>query len=197
MTRADVRAEVLKLLTLPALRWTIALTWAATALLAFAAHRTTPHADPITTALRWTQAGYLVFGVLTATQEYEPGGQIRATLLAMPHRWRLTFAKTAATALVTLPLAAPAGPSTAAYLIGVVLVGAAAGSLSRSPIAGVASAVTLYLLVCPIVRAGAPSVSPWLPDTTLTDPSHGAAAAAIWPTAATLTAGAFFHRRNA
>ncbi|WP_250009242.1 hypothetical protein [Actinoplanes sp. M2I2] len=186
-----MHAELSKLVTLPSLRWTACLTWAATLVIALAAHRAAPGSDPIRMALPWTQAGFLVFGVLAATQEYEPGGQVRATLLAVPRRLHLAAAKSAALLLVALALAAPARSP---YLASVALVGAAWGCLLRSPVAGVASALTMYLVVCPVLRARFPDSSAWLPDAGLLDPSVGDLA---WPVGAALLAAFVFRRRNA
>ncbi|WP_250030130.1 hypothetical protein [Paractinoplanes maris] len=192
-----VHAELRKLITLPSLRWTAALTWAATLVLALAVRRVAPQEDPIRAALRWTQAGFLVFGVLAATQEYEPGGQIRATLLAVPRRWTLAAAKAVALIVVALALAAPAGSP---YLVGVALVGAALGSLLRSSVAGVALGLAIYLVASPAMRARLPGSGPWLPDAGLAAevwPPGATLTAAAWPLAATLVAAVVLRRRNA
>jgi len=99
-----LRAELRKLLTLPSLRLTALLTWAGTALLAYA-NVSTASADGLA-PLGYTQAGFLVLGVLATASEYQAGGQIRTTLLAMPRRLPLHAAKTLTLAAVTLPVAA-------------------------------------------------------------------------------------------
>ncbi|WP_202996653.1 hypothetical protein [Paractinoplanes lichenicola] len=200
-----MRAELGKLASLPGLRWTASLTWAATALLAFAAHRAVPAEDPVLTALRWTQVGFLILGVLAATQEYEAGGQIRATLLAAPRRNRLAAAKAIAVAVASVVMAAPIvlappaplRPSWAAYLVGVTLIGVAAGLLFRNALAATTVLLTTYLVACPLLRSYAPASSPWLPDTALLEPSRGAAAATLWPLALLTVAALAFRRRNA
>lgn len=55
--------------------------------------------------LGYTQAGFLVLGVLAAASEYEEGSQIRTTLLAMPRRLPLQAVKALALGAVTLPVA--------------------------------------------------------------------------------------------
>ncbi|MBB4691048.1 hypothetical protein [Paractinoplanes abujensis] len=215
MRASVVRAELDKLITLPALRWVALLTWAATAVLALAAHRAAPADDPVLTALRWTQAGFLILGVLAATQEYEPGGQIRATLLASPRRYRLAAAKAGAVVAGAVALAFPivlaspiASASTAstlvaaslsvvAYLAGLTLIGAAAGMLLRNAPAATTTVLTTYLIVCPLARAAVPGSASWLPDTALLEPSLGAAAATLWPAITAAAAAAIFRRRDA
>jgi len=192
--RNAVHAELRKLGTLPSLRWAAGLTWAATVLLAVAAHRAAPGADPIRTALRWTQAGFLVFGVLAATHEYESGGQIRATLLAVPRRFGLAAAKAIAIVAVVAVLAAPAGTP---YLISVALAGAGLGGILRNAVAAVAAGLALYLVICPVLLGRFPSSAAWLPDTALLEPERGAAAAVLWPLALLVVAAVTLRRRNA
>nr|WP_221374629.1 hypothetical protein [Actinoplanes polyasparticus] len=189
-----VHAELRKLGTLPSLRWAALLTLAATALLALAAHRAAPGTDPIRTALRWTQAGFLVFGVLAATHEYESGGQIRATLLAVPRRLGLAAAKAIALVAVVAVLAAPAGTP---YLVSVALAGAGLGGILRNTVAAVAAGLTLYLVICPVILSRFPSSAAWLPDTALLEPGRGAAAAVLWPVALLVVAAVSLRRRNA
>ncbi|MCO8270288.1 hypothetical protein M1L60_06725 [Actinoplanes sp. TRM 88003] len=190
----SVHAELHKLGTLPSLRWAAGLTWAATVLLALAAHRAAPAADPVATALRWTQAGFLVFGVLTATQEYESGGQIRATLLAVPRRFALAAAKATALIVAAAVLTLPTGT---AYPISVALVGAGLGWLLRNALAAVATGLTLYLIACPVALSRWPAAANWLPDTALLDPGRGAAAAVLWPLALAVGASLSFRWRHA
>ncbi|MCY1139307.1 hypothetical protein OWR29_15010 [Actinoplanes sp. Pm04-4] len=189
-----IGAELLKLVTLPSLRWAAGLTWVATALIALAAHHAAPSEDPIRTALRWTQAGFLVVGVLAATQEYEPGGQIRATLLAAPRRPRLMAAKGVTVIAAVAVLAAPTGTL---YPLSVALVGAGLGAILRSALAAVAAGLILYLVVCPLMLGRFAGSAPWLPDTELLQAERGAVAAVAWPVAAVVVAALVFHRRNA
>ncbi|GID30823.1 hypothetical protein [Paractinoplanes brasiliensis] len=200
-----MRAELVKLATLPSLRWTAVLTWGATALLAIAAHRGAPTGDPVATALRWTQAGFLILGVLAMAQEYEAGGQIRATLLASPRRYRLVTAKAtavvAASVLVALPIAlAPPAPIRLwlpIYLAGVALFGAAAATVFRNALAATGVSLSTYLVLCPLARAANPALAPWLPDTGLLEPSRGAVAALVWPLTLTAVAAVTFRHRGA
>ncbi|MCM4084530.1 hypothetical protein [Paractinoplanes hotanensis] len=189
-----VHAELRKLGTLPSLRWAAGLTWAATVVLALAAHRAAPGTDPIRTALRWTQAGFLVFGVLAATHEYESGGQIRATLLAVPRRFGLAAAKAIALVAVVAVLAAPAGTP---YLVSVALAGAGLGGILRNAVAAVAAGLILYLILCPVMLGRFPSSAAWLPDTALLELGRGAAAAVLWPVALLVAAAVSLRRRNA
>ncbi|MBM2618338.1 hypothetical protein JIG36_22515 [Actinoplanes sp. LDG1-06] len=205
-----VNAEFRKLATLPALRWTILLTWLATLLVAYAAHRAAVADDPIRLALRWTQAGFLILGVLSATQEYEPGAQIRATLLTVPRRLPLLAAKTATTAataiLAALPLLvatlwfvpATPHPATALYLVAVTLLGAACGTLTRNPLAAAAVSLSAFMVAFPLLRARFPTASSWLPDTLLTTSSPTTAlATTVWAALLTAAAALTFQTRNA
>ncbi len=198
-------AETRKLITLPSLRWAAALTWGATLLIAFAVHRAAPAEDPVRVALLWTQAGFLIFGVLAVAQEYEAGGQIHATLLAVPQRGRLAAAKGVALLVATLILIAPAvaalswsraSATIAPYLISLALIGAATGTLLRSPLAAVGLLLTAYLVAFPLTRARFPTAA-WLPDTPLHTPLHGTLTTAIWTLAALTTATAALRLRNA
>lgn len=195
----------MKLATLPSLRWTVVLTWCATALLAYAAQRAAPTGEPVATALRWTQAGFLILGVLAVAQEYEAGGQVRATLLASPRRYRLVTAKftavVAACVLAALPIAlAPPAPmrlGLLVYLAGVALFGAAAATVFRNALAAAGVSLSTYLVLFPLVRAGDPALARWLPDTGLLEPSRGAAAALVWPLTLTAVAAVTFRHRDA
>ncbi|MBU2668902.1 hypothetical protein KOI35_35870 [Actinoplanes bogorensis] len=193
-------------------------------LIAYAAHRAAAGDDPIRTALRWTQAGFLVLGALAVTHEYEAGGQIRATLLAVPRRGRVLSGKGVAVFAAALIAAAPivvaaamaggdlgttAGTSVpgtsldpgrlaslTAYLVGVTLIAAATGTLVRNSLSAVAVLLTAFLVVAPLVRAGRPQTGPWLPDTLLLAPSTGGVALAVWTSAAAALASIAFSRRN-
>ena len=193
-------AELRKLLTLPSLRRTALLTWAGTVLLAYAS------ADALA-PLVYTQAGFLVLGVLAAASEHQAGGQIRTTLLAMPRRLPLHAAKAGVLAAVTVPVAAaialtstlPAGeigraPAATAYLVSATLIGAAAGGLLRRAVPAVVPVLLLYFVAGPLLRD---RFAAYLPDTALTDPSRGAAALVLWTVSAFALAALAFHRRDA
>lgn len=156
-TRRSLHAELVKVVTLPSVWLTAALTLATVALLGELAH---------------TQAGLLVFGALAITHEYQGGGQIRATLLAVPRRPALLAAKLTAIALTATPLAAAAAllagrPGTTGYLVATALLAAAAGILIRHPAAAITAVLSWYLIAGPALRArlaeSRPSPS-WFPD---------------------------------
>jgi ABC-2 type transport system permease protein len=142
------RAELLKLLTLPPLALTVALTWAVTTLMALVA-RGGP--DPIPVA----RAGLLVLGVLAATSEYD-GGQIHTTLLCTPRRARLHLTRTLVLALVTVPVALVtvliAGTGDPVYLVLVTLLAAAVGTLLRHALAAVVAVLGYYYVIGPFIR---------------------------------------------
>lgn len=106
-----VRAELSKILTLPAARLTTGGTAALSALLAFffasqaaESSGSLDSLDVAMAALPYAQAGLFVLGVVIATSEYV-GGQIRTTLVAMPRRVAQRLAATVALVLVALPAA--------------------------------------------------------------------------------------------
>ncbi|MEU4420105.1 hypothetical protein AB0F81_05735 [Actinoplanes sp. NPDC024001] len=189
-----LRAEIGKLLTLPSLWITALLTLAVTLLLRAL--------DLPGSVLVHTQAGLLVFGVLAATHEYQGGGQIRTTLLALPRRLPLAMNKALALTIVAAPLAATTallgGDTSAALpLTASMLLAAGIGGLLRQAVAGVGVVLTAYLIACPLLRARWPASDPWLPDTALLDQAQGLPGALVW-TAATLGAAAFaLHSRDA
>jgi hypothetical protein len=202
------RAELRKLLSLPSLRLTALVTWSGTALLAYA--YASLGDDDALAPLGYTQAGFLVLGVLAAGSEYQAGGQIRTTLLAMPHRLRLWAAKALTLAAATLPMAAaiaatstlPAGgagwlPAATAYLTLTTLLGAAVADLLRRPLPAVVLLLILYFLAGPLLRAQAGAAAAYLPDTAALDPARGAAATIIWTLCALVLAAVVAHRRDA
>lgn len=201
-----LRAEWRKLLTLPSLRLTALLTLAATLLLAAASAAAGQRTG--LGPLGYTQAGFVVFGVLAAASEHQGGDQFRATLLAMPRRLPLFAAKMLTLAAVTAPFAAlvagsstmPAGqpgraPAATAYLTLTTLLAAAVGGLVRRAEAAAVLLLSAYFVVGPLLRAGAPASAVYLPDTAALDPSRGAAATAVW-TALALVLGAVAIRRR-
>ncbi|MEV4198273.1 hypothetical protein [Micromonospora globbae] len=207
------RAELRKLLTLPSLRLTALLTWAATLLLAYAyayADRDAPLGDAALAPLGYTQAGFLVLGVLAAASEYEEGGQIHTTLLAMPRRLPLHVVKALTLGAVTLPVAAvtaatstlPAGgatwtPAATAYLTLTTLLAAAVAGVVRRAVPAAILLLGLYFIAGPLLRARPGGIAAYLPDTAALDPPRGAAATVAWTAAALALAALTFHRRDA
>ncbi|MET8089324.1 hypothetical protein [Micromonospora sp. NPDC005220] len=209
------RAELRKLLTLPSLRLTALLTWTAhlalTGAYRLAESRDEPLGDNTALApLAYTQAGFLVLGVLAAASEYEEGGQIRTTLLASPRRLPLQATKALTLAVVTLPVAAttaatsalPAGeatwtPAATAYLTLTTLLGAAFASVVRRAVLAVILLLGLYFIAGPLLRAWFATSAVYLPDTAALDPARGAAATVGWTLCALALAAFTFHRRDA
>lgn len=144
---STLRAELLKLVSLPALALTVGLTWGLTVLLALVAGG----ADPIP----YVRAGFLVLGVLAASSEYE-GGQLRTTLLGVPRRARLQLAKALALALVAAPAAVVtvlvAGTGDVAYLVLITLLAAGVTTVLRHAVAGVVVVLGYYYVLGPFVR---------------------------------------------
>ncbi|WP_062430773.1 hypothetical protein [Herbidospora daliensis] len=168
-----IRAELSKLVSLPATWTTLGWTLAVNVLLTFViAVGDAPVA--------YSRAGFVVLGVLATCSEYT-GGQIRTTLTAMPRRVPQLVAQHTALAALTLPAAlvvALSGPlitlavagtpvsawgvaETTAYLTLLTLVSAAVGVLLRHTLAGVG-----LLLGCLFVAA--PFVHEYLPDDMVT-----------------------------
>lgn len=154
MIRA-VHAEMLKLVTLPSLAVVTVLTWAATALLGLA--------DPPGGVLAHSLAGFLVLGALAAGQEYQGGGQIRSSLLAMPRRPLLVLAKAVAWAVTAGPAVLVAAvlagePAGAAGLLLGVLAGAGVGTVVRHPVGAVGALLLAYEIGLPLVRPHLPEI---------------------------------------
>ncbi|MEU8210953.1 hypothetical protein AB0B85_17365 [Micromonospora sp. NPDC049044] len=209
------RAELRKLLTLPSLRRTALLTWAATVLLTYAYASAESHGEPLgddaaLAPLGYTQAGFLVLGVLAATSEYQEGDQIRTTVLAMPRRLPLQVAKALALAALTLPVAAataatstlPADgatwtPAATAYLTLTTVLAAAVATVVRSAVPAAILLLGLYFVAGPLLRAGSTASAAYLPDTAALDPSHGAVATIAWTLAALTLAALTFRYRDA
>ncbi|WP_061296514.1 ABC transporter permease [Herbidospora cretacea] len=160
-----IRAELSKLLTLPAtwvtLGWTLVLNTLLTLVIAVG-----------DAPIAYSQAGFVVFGALAACSEYT-GGQIRTTLTAMPRRVPQLAAKHAALAVVTIPAAlvvvlsgrvitmAALGSwavpweaaEATAYVTLVTALSAAVGVLVRHTLAAVALLLGYLLVVAPLIRA--------------------------------------------
>ncbi|MEV4511063.1 hypothetical protein AB0K00_19070 [Dactylosporangium sp. NPDC049525] len=189
-----VRAELHKLLTLPSLWLTVLLTIAASTVC----------------PVQYTQAGFVVFGVLAAASEHQGGDQIRATLIAMPRRLPLYAAKMLTLAAVTVPFAAVAAaasivpltlttPAVAAVasvvpLALTTLLAAAVGGLVRRAETAAVLLLVGYFVACPLLRA---RFAPFLPDTATLEASRGGVAAVVWALTAVILAGCVFHRRDA
>lgn len=151
-----VHAEVIKLLTLPSLALTVALTWAATVLLGLA--------GPPAGVLVYTRVGVLILGVLAATHEYQGGGQIRASLLSVPRRPLLAVAKTVALAVTAAPFVLVAtvlagDPGATGGLLLDLLLAAGVGTLVRNAVGGTGLVLTAYEIVSPLVRTHLPEVA--------------------------------------
>lgn len=144
---STARAELLKLVTLPALALTVGLTWALTASLRLVAGG----ADPIPFA----RAGFLVLGVLAAASEFD-GGQLRTTLLGTPRRVRLQVVKALVLVLATLPVAAVtvlvAGTGDPVRLVLTTLLAAGVATVVRHPVAAVVVVFGYYYVLGPFVR---------------------------------------------
>ncbi|MBM0231133.1 hypothetical protein JNW91_04105 [Micromonospora sp. STR1_7] len=210
-----VRAELRKLLTLPSLRLTVLLTWTANLMVTYAYAAAESRGESIgdnaaLAPLGYTQAGFLVLGVLAAASEYQEGGQIRTTLLAMPRRRHLQAAKALALAALTLPVAAataatstlPADgatwtPAATAYLTLTTLLGAAVAGVVRRAVPAVVLLLGLYFIAGPLLRARSAASASYLPDTAALDPSRGATASIIWTLSALTLAALSLHRRDA
>ncbi|MEU4692567.1 hypothetical protein [Actinoplanes sp. NPDC023714] len=184
-----LRAEAGKLLTLPSLWTTALLTWAVTALLRLV--------ELPGSVLVHTQAGFLVLGVLAAVQEHDRGGQIRATLLAMPRRLPLILSKVVVLVLFTVPIAGlvavTAGePGGAGYLVLVTLAASGIGVVVRNGVGAAGTALGAYLVAVPLVSAALPDGAFWLPDAPRFEP-----AAVMWTLTALGIAVVVFRFRDA
>ena len=208
-----IRAELRKLLTLPSLRLTALLTVAVNLLLclgyATAKSRGEPN-DNALAPLSYAQAGFLILGVLAAASEYQAGGQIHTTLLALPRRWPLQAAKAVTLVAVTLPVAAVATATVAllagdatrmaaatGYLTLTTVLAASVAGLVRRVIPAMVALLTLYFIIGPLLRSRWHASAAWLPETAAMDPSRGAVATVVWTLAAMALAGFAFHRRDA
>jgi hypothetical protein len=165
-----VRAEIGKLVTLPSLWLTAALTWVVTLLLRAV--------ELPGSVLAHTRAGLLVLGVLAAAHEYQGAGQIRTTLLAMPRRWRLATAKAVALTVVTAPVAGAvavtAGEASATGVAAMsTLVAAGVAGIVREAVAAAGIVLSAYLIGVPLLEARFPAIAPWMPDA-------APPAAAVW-----------------
>jgi hypothetical protein len=173
-------AEGLKLVTLPSLPLTVALTWAVVLLLRLA--------GPAGGVVPYARIGILVLGVLAAGHEYQAGRQIRTSLLAVPRRPLLAVAKIAALVVTAAPFvlttALLAGePGATGGLLLDLLLAAAVGTVVRHPVGAAGVVLTAYEIGVPLIRTHLPDVA-W--------PSSP-----VWTAAAILISVATFCRREA
>ena len=154
----SARAELIKLVTLPALALTVLLTWAVTAVLAFAL-------DAGPESIRYARAGFVVLGVLAAASEYD-GGQLRTSLVCTPRRLELFAVKAVVLVLATTPLAVVtvliAGAGDIAALVLTVLLAAAVATVLRGAVPAVAVVLGYYYVLGPFVADWVVD-GPWLP----------------------------------
>jgi hypothetical protein len=136
----------------------------------------------------YSQAGVLVLGVLAAGHEYQAGGQIRATLLAVPRRPLLAVTKTvvlvvAAGPAVFLAALLAGEPGATGGLLLDLLLAAGVVTIVRHPVGATAVVLTAYEIVVPLIRAYPPDVA--LPP------------GPVWSVAVVAVAAATFCRRDA
>lgn len=140
--------------------------------------------------ISYAQAGFMVFGILTACSEYN-GGQIRTTLTAMPRRGIQLFAALLSLTIVIIPVRFVVsasgllltqiiyGGTTApfvwgnlvssllgvtAYLTLTTIISTAIGILFRRILPAVAVVLGYYFIVGPLIRDYA-AFAKYLPDT--------------------------------
>jgi ABC-2 type transport system permease protein len=198
MTGGAYRAEVIKLVTLPAVHVTVLTAWIASAALSVV-----PHADVVA----YAQAGFVVLGVLAVTSEYS-GGQVRTSLVSVPRRFELLAAKAVALTSASFPAAAliivagrvvarfatshGTGPLAAsrtvaaiAYLVLVALLAAGVAALTRRTMPALVVLLGYFFVAAPLLREHAP-------------PAGRPSAALVAATLAVLTAATVtFHARDA
>ncbi|MFD5248305.1 hypothetical protein ACFWIW_27455 [Amycolatopsis sp. NPDC058340] len=195
-----IRAEILKLLGLPATYFTLLGTLGVSAILANAFSR--QGVSPV----GYTQAGFIVFGVIAVTSEYS-GGQIHRTLTAMPRRITLHLTKMTALLIVTVPAAIvtalAGGPSSdavgaSAYLALTTVLSAAVATVVRWSIPAVAGLLGYYFVAGPLLRDRA-TFAAYLPDAASHDlrALGGSAVVLGWVLVAVGIAAITFHRRDA
>ncbi|MEV7807330.1 hypothetical protein AB0O28_30725 [Microbispora sp. NPDC088329] len=190
-------AELSKLVSLPATWLTLGGAAAVNLILTFAfalaglrgATGTTSAVDIGLASIGYTQAGFVVLGVLAACSEYD-GGQIRTTLTAMPRRALQLTAKHLAVVIVVLPAAAITAASGVVFATGVLgdtaapmtpdrvagalsgatgclvlttSIGTAVGALVRRTLAAVVVLLGYFFVAGPLLRDHTP-VARYLPD---------------------------------
>lgn len=190
-----LRAEALKAGSLPALRWVLVLTAAASALVLTALRQDAPptgsvSAEAIATAL-WVwaglvQTGFLAMGLLMATKEHT-SALCRTTLLVTPRRGRVWAGRLVVLATAALPVAValtatalavldqhPARASveaaarTGAWLVAVALLAVGTGAILRHVLA-TASVLLLLVVVAPATARALGPWATWLPGVAAQD----------------------------
>ncbi|QPL05574.1 MULTISPECIES: cupin [Actinomyces] len=190
-----LRAEALKAVCLPALRWALALTVAASVLMLIALRQDAPAASSLpgqaVASGLWiwaglVQTGFLAMGLLMATKEHT-SALGRTTLLVAPGRggvWSgrlvvLTAAvlpvavALAATALAVLDqhparASVEAAARTGAWLVAVALLAVGTGAVLRHVLA-TAATLLLLVVVAPATARALGSWATWLPGVAAQD----------------------------
>ncbi|MFI7121262.1 hypothetical protein [Amycolatopsis sp. NPDC049868] len=195
-----IRAEILKLLSLPATYFTLLGTLGVSVVLAAAFSR---HGVSL---VGYAQAGFIVLGVIAVTSEYS-GGQIHRTLTAMPRRITQQLAKMAALLTVALPVAIMTalaiGPwsdavGASAYLALTTILSAAVATVLRWSVPAVAGLLGYYFIAGPLLRDRA-TFAAYLPDAASHDlrALGGSAVVLGWVLVAVAISTTTFHRRDA
>ncbi|WP_414939080.1 hypothetical protein [Amycolatopsis sp. cmx-11-51] len=200
-----IRAETLKLLSLPATYCTVLGTIGVSAVLAIAFSR--QGVSPV----GYTQAGFIVLGVIAATSEYSDG-QIHLTLIAMPRRIAQHLAKMAALLIVSVPAAiftvlvgllVAGGPWSAAvgasaYLALTTALSAAVATVLRWSVPAVTGLLGYYFIVGPLLRDRV-TFAAYLPDAASHDlvAFGGSTVVLGWVLVAVGFSATTFHRRDA
>ncbi|TCC37260.1 hypothetical protein [Kribbella sindirgiensis] len=191
------RAELLKLVTLPAIQYTVLGIWAVTALITVAlVNAGQDNTDVLSGPV---PAGFVVLGLLSMTSEYQ-GGQIRTTLVAVPRRITAYVARLVAIVVVTGPVAGAtvavnalvggrADGRAIGYLTATALIAQAVGALLRRTVPALVGLLTYYFVIGPLVRDR--SFAEYLPDGT------NWLALSVWAAGITALALAAFHTRDA
>lgn len=194
--RRTLAAELTKLWTLPAVWLTLGGTWAIHLLLSTAAASadrrnstgsTQMALDSGLSPLIYTQAGFIILGVVAACSEYN-GGQIRTTLAVTPRRTMQLLTATAARTVLAIPggmIVAVSGVVVAqvaiggtvdfdglsagqligvtSYLVLITLMSAAAGTMLRRTLPAVGIVMGYYFIVGPLLRDQSDAAK-YLPD---------------------------------
>lgn len=196
--RRAIKAELSKMYSLPIIWFALGCTFIVNLILAYAfSNAGLQGLTSIQSTLEiglasvsYSQAGFIVFGILTVCSEYI-GGQIRTTLTAMPRRGMQIFAALLALTVVLFPasfvisssgvllthiLFGGSGASiewgnlmsaimgVSGYLTLTTLIGAAIGIVLRRMLPAVAVTLGYYFIVGPLVRDQA-DFAKYLPDT--------------------------------
>jgi len=200
-----IRAETLKLLSLPATYCTVLGTIGVAMVLAIAFSR--QGVSPV----GYPQAGFIVLGVIAATSEYRDG-QIYLTLIAMPRRIVQHLAKMAALLIVSVPAATftvlvgvlvaggpwPDAVGASVYLVLTSVLSAAVATVLRRSVPAVAGLLGYYFIVGPLLRDRV-TFAAYLPDAASHDlVVFGDATIVLgWVLVAVGFSATTFHRRDA